>query len=580
MDPELLEKDELEYELLLRNLSSLSTSRLKTATLLRVMLEEERGDAVFPITNLIDVIPDSEYNICMGKLGKLGRLIDQGITTRDDGLIKRCFSRALHLKQRVNRLPVNDAFIGTKVAEIKDKSNDLLEKISYAKSNTRRNNDNAGAIAGAKDNRIEADLDRLELLEREISRLHSSFRSLTLQQLDLHNAETNNEFTRQPVIPLVPVPNNIQLNSTNPFMSDIELDGDNFSTPGRINSNQFHGQRDNINPYQNIPEQNNNINNLANYDQNRMPYRSAVQNNYGQNYNQGFQYGHQDNGASRQFSNYRENRYYRKQIPVQQWKISYSGENNLNDFLSQVEMFRQMENTSEQELLSTIGYLFTGRASKWLRVNFNRFRTWEEFKRALRDEFLPVHSDFNIIHDLDRRYQQKNESFSEYLANMLLLFSYMSDPPSAQHQLYYIRKNMSPSYAMAIASQSFDTIEQLSEICKRMDDTRNMLQRRGESNPASVVPDKSKTLNKNNPFIYELDETEDEIHAIENNSRLVKCWDCLETGHSFRACTNPQGRRFCFICGRREFTSRNCPQCSRAGNGRTNLAVPGTGQAL
>lgn len=53
-------------------------------------------------------------------------------------------------------------------------------------------------------------------------------------------------------------------------------------------------------------------------------------------------------------------------------------------------MFRQLEATSEHELLSTIGYLFTVRASKWLRVNYYLCATWENFKRALRVRVLVV----------------------------------------------------------------------------------------------------------------------------------------------------------------------------------------------
>lgn len=634
MDPELLEKDELEYELSLRNLSSLSTARLKTATLLRVILEEERGDAQFPVDNLAHVIPDSEYNLCMGKLGELGRLIEQGISNRDEGLILRCYTRAVHLSQRTNRLPFNDVFIGVKALEIKEKSIKLLDKVSYVKSNRARNRNDEGAGASYVPKDIEIignDLERLETLEREISRLQSSLHEINLQQRNSNTLETNTVRN----VPITSVPE-IQLNASNPFLLDVEQSieyqhsspyrastipiqsnlktnnrqlnsgNEHFNAnrnqlniyPSQFNSNQYNedrnqyrANRDRFNePLQrDVPNQYNhgqfNDNYRDNYNErfndrdqfreNNHPYRDMQPNRGNDDYNQ-FGNRSQNNyqrGVRQNFNN-RE----RKQIPVQQWKISYNGENNLNDFLSQIEMFKQMENTSEQELLSTIGYLFTGRASKWLRVNYNKYQSWENFKRALREEFLPIHSDFNIIHDLDRRYQQKNETFSEYLSSMLLLFSYMSDPPSAQHQLYYIRKNMSPAYAMAIASQSFETIEQLAVICKRMDDTRNMLQRRGDGNVA-MVPERNRSLNRNNPFIYELDELEDEeIQAFEN--RVVKCWDCLENGHSFRACTNPQGRKFCFICGRKEFTSRNCPQCSRAGNGRTNLAQSGTGQVL
>lgn len=46
----------------------------------------------------------------------------------------------------------------------------------------------------------------------------------------------------------------------------------------------------------------------------------------------------------------------------------------------------------------------------------------------------------------------------------------------------------------------------------------------------AVVPERNRNLNRNNTFIYELDELEDdEIPEFENGNRVV----CLENGHSF-----------------------------------------------
>lgn len=48
----------------------------------------------------------------MGKLCQLGRLVQQGISTRYQRLLIRCHSKAVHLSRRTNRLPINDVFIG------------------------------------------------------------------------------------------------------------------------------------------------------------------------------------------------------------------------------------------------------------------------------------------------------------------------------------------------------------------------------------------------------------------------------------------------------------------------------------
>lgn len=100
------------------------------------------------------------------------------------------------------------------------------------------------------------------------------------------------------------------------------------------------------------------------------------------------------------------------------------GENNLNDFLSQVEMFT-VQATNTSFCLPLVICLLAGFPSGW---------EWTTTVFA------------------------QGESFSEYLSNMLLLFSYMADPSSAQHQLY--------------VCNGWTSVGDL----QRMDYTRNLLQ--------------------------------------------------------------------------------------------------------
>jgi hypothetical protein len=54
-----------------------------------------------------------------------------------------------------------------------------------------------------------------------------------------------------------------------------------------------------------------------------------------------------------------------------------------------------------------------------------------------------------------------------------------------------------------------------------------------------------------------------------NNARLVICFRCKQLGHPFSACrANLPYRRFCFGCGHEDVIKRNCPNCSRQGNGQ------------
>lgn len=52
----------------------------------------------------------------------------------------------------------------------------------------------------------------------------------------------------------------------------------------------------------------------------------------------------------------------------------------------------------------------------------------------------------------------------------------------------------------------------------------------------------------------------------------ITCWQCEQTGHAFTACRNPKTYLFCYRCGKRGFTSRNCSECVA----RMSQALPDT----
>lgn len=277
----------------------------------------------------------------------------------------------------------------------------------------------------------------------------------------------------------------------------------------------------------------------------------------------------------------------RKMIPVHQWKIHFDGDNDLNDFLSKVDMFAKFEQTPDHELLSTIGYLFSKRALSWYRIHYREFTSWEQLKIALTEEFLPAHSNYKILHQIDHRWQGKAESFSEYLSAMQMLFSYMPSPPTEEYRLYLIRKNMDPTYAVALSTQMITSIQQLTEICRRMDDAKDMV----ESRNRTVNPVESdKNYRRRNFQLQEMENEEYEVDAIERRmvANCVKppepqdtpykvfCWNCEKPGHTHNYCPQPKLKLFCYRCGVDGVSVPRCKRCNPTlqGNGPPGSQAP------
>lgn len=301
------------------------------------------------------------------------------------------------------------------------------------------------------------------------------------------------------------------------------------------------------------------------------------------NPNQNYPHQHQNFGNSFQGG--------RKAIPVHKWRISFDGENDLNDFLSKVEMYTKFESTPDNELISSIGYLFSKRALSWYRVHYKNFRSWYELKSALIEEFLPSHSDFQIFNQINSRFQAKNESFGEYLSAMQILFSYMSDPPNASHQLQLIRRNMDTTYMFALSTQEITTVKQLAQICRRLDDTKDMIQMRSKTvnssiNSHSSIPNKRVQFSEVSEFPNDCDEEVASLTVPKKNENraaneqfsrrtppVIACWNCLKVGHTFNYCPQEKLRLFCYTCGMHNTSRPKCPKCC-PGNQRPGSQSP------
>ena len=47
------------------------------------------------------------------------------------------------------------------------------------------------------------------------------------------------------------------------------------------------------------------------------------------------------------------------------------------------------------------------------------------------------------------------------------------------------------------------------------------------------------------------------------DTRSDKCFNCLEQGHKRSNCDKPQTEKYCYVCGKRNFTRKDCPNCKK-----------------
>lgn len=294
----------------------------------------------------------------------------------------------------------------------------------------------------------------------------------------------------------------------------------------------------------------------------------------------------------------------RRSVPVNQWKLWFSGDNrglHLYDFLNQIEMYRRSEKVTDSEMLFSIVHLLSGRAKLWYQSIINSIQSWNELVTALKREFLPTNYEYLLFCEISNRMQKANESFGEYITHMKALFRCLTIPISEEHKLFIIQKNLLSKYAMAIAPLELRSLEELSNACRRIDNASNSGNRSlGINLPfQSYVAYPRTTQNRFNNYSTNVNAIEEshedidreEIYSVQRqrnpfrshhnndrndnatNKRIPKCWNCTKNGHNFNECDKPQSGVFCYKCGSRDVIYTNCEKCS--GNASRNLRKEG-----
>lgn len=325
--------------------------------------------------------------------------------------------------------------------------------------------------------------------------------------------------------------------------------------------------------------------------------------NYG---NRGYRDDQYGNGKEQNNCVTRMNRKYK---PVYAWPIKFDGDTGLSltDFIDQVEMLAMAEGIDNRELLSSIIHLLTGRAFDWYRTNFREIRSWTDFKRQIREEFIPANYEHMLLWEIETRVQGRNEPFSTYLNAMKRLFQCIKLPLSEEYRLYVVRKGLNNTYAMSLASADIRSLAELSSMCKRIDSTKLMLDRQRCINvsrdtllePDISFPNANRSIRRQVNAVsheehYPNDNTDVEydVAAIRRTERRennagerentqvtahrqspysnVICWNCENQGHIFNSCPTPRQGIFCFKCGMKGLVIRNCTRC----NSETNRSQP------
>lgn len=304
---------------------------------------------------------------------------------------------------------------------------------------------------------------------------------------------------------------------------------------------------------------------------------------------------------------------------VRKWGIRFDGNTDPISFLERIEELTKCYQFNPHDLLVALPELLKEKVLLWYRNNQGQWRTWGDFVKSFKSQYLPPRFHFWLEEEIRNRTQGQRESATEYVTSIQTLMR-RHGKFSLQEQLERIYENLKPEYKLYIRRKDFLTLNELLLLAEEYEAVQSgATSFRPPPSPAQAYvfetaynPRKSKVKDSyqasspvgiihespavsKNPQVREPSPHRNFSHnqpknqtapfrdsrtnnqsnsrttqpnpQVNNNvySRQDVCWRCGKRGHRRPQCRGP-AKIFCSWCGREGILSRDCT-CKRPGNG-------------
>jgi len=233
---------------------------------------------------------------------------------------------------------------------------------------------------------------------------------------------------------------------------------------------------------------------------------------------------------------------------IRKWGCHFDGKDPFA-FLERIEELRQAYGYSGEQLLLGLPELLRGDTLLWYRNNRASWSSWEEFDQAFRRRFLPRRYRGQLTREIQKRYQQPNETFDKY-ATAVLTMMRRAGGFTTEAQIEQLYDNMNPEYKLYTRLEDVTDLEELSARAVEYELIEKQRHERKSGHPSTAGPS---------------------IAAATYN-REECCWRCKQRGHTRIDCKRPP-KKFCSRCGKEGVLTRDCHPPGNADRAGEKAAV-------
>lgn len=159
---------------------------------------------------------------------------------------------------------------------------------------------------------------------------------------------------------------------------------------------------------------------------------------------------------------------------VWKWGIKFSSSDktkSASEFMQRIKDLARSRNVTSDELLAAMPELLEGTAAQWFRTNSHSrpFQSFDDFELRFLGDFEPYHRVDTRLELLKKRLQKNDENIVTFFAYVENEFLMMAFRPCEAEQVKIIRRNLLPQYIHRLSLESFNTVHELKEACKKIE---------------------------------------------------------------------------------------------------------------
>lgn len=256
-------------------------------------------------------------------------------------------------------------------------------------------------------------------------------------------------------------------------------------------------------------------------------------------------------------------------LPPHKWNVKFSGDKGskmtASDFLNILALKRDAHDVTWELIGAHFDNLLEGRALNWYYMyrKRNPQTEWSTLKEAFCQHFSRRETDEEIMVKIANRRQYEKESFDEFCDAMTDLRNQLTIDYSDEQMIGLLRNNCKLGIRQMLATYSPSNLNDFVDKGKDKLLGSSSQQVRRIHEVQTVVPfpigssDYSSEIQGCLPQLNPIPMVE----AFRNShSQNLKCWNCDEVGHGFVDCEKERSL-FCYKCGYKNVTCRNCVKC-------------------